>query len=74
MVRRDFILSLMFGIFCLLFFHLDHLVVSYSGWNDPVWLLHLLVDSSYVLIYGFFGWVGLRGWRIWKHSGKNRSD
>lgn len=63
---RDLLLSLAFGILCLLLFHLDHLVASYSGWDDPVWLLHLVVDSGYVLVYGGLGWITLRGWRVWR--------
>lgn len=64
--RRDIIFSLTFGVICLLFFHLDHLVVTYSGWNDPSWLLHVVVDSGYVWVYAALAWVGLRGWRVWK--------
>lgn len=63
--RRDLLLSLMIGILFLLFFHLDHLVNSYTSWADPTWLLHLLVDGGYVLVYSSIGWVALRGWRIW---------
>lgn len=66
MARRDLIMSLAIGVICLLLFHLDHLVNSYSGWDDPWWWLHLLVDGGYVLVYGALGWVMLRGWRIWK--------
>jgi hypothetical protein len=67
-MRHDLILSLGIGVFFLLFFHLDHLVVSYSGWDDPAWWLHLLVDSGYILLYGGLGFVVLRGWRIWRRS------
>lgn len=66
LVYRDLALSLLFGVICLLLFHLDHLVATYSGWDDPVWWLHLLVDGGYILIYGALGWVGLRGWRVWR--------
>ncbi len=64
--RRDLLLSLLLGVMALLLFHLDHLIVTYSGWDDPDWLLHLLVDGSYVLLYGALSWVVLRGWRLWR--------
>lgn len=66
--RRDLLWSGLIGVICLLFFHLDHLVASYSGWDDPVWWLHLLVDGGYVLLYGSLGWLVVRGWRLWKHK------
>ncbi|HYN89947.1 MAG TPA: hypothetical protein VER55_15545 [Ardenticatenaceae bacterium] len=62
----DLLLGLALGVFALFAFHLDHLVASYSGWNDPLWWLHLLVDGSYVVIYGGLAFVALRGWRIWR--------
>ncbi|MDQ4078111.1 MAG: hypothetical protein M3220_17925 [Chloroflexota bacterium] len=68
---RDLLLSLGFGIAALLFFHLDHLVVTYSGWNNTDWLLHLLVDSGYVLLYASLGWLVLRGWRVWRQNMKD---
>ncbi|HEX8682990.1 MAG TPA: hypothetical protein VF707_11795 [Ardenticatenaceae bacterium] len=71
--RRDLLLSLGIGVAFLLFFHLDHLVNTYTGWSDPDWLLHLLVDGSYVLVYGAIGWIALRGWRVWR-QGKGRKD
>lgn len=66
--RRDLLLSLALGFVCLLLFHLDHLVASYSGWDDPTWLLHLVVDGGYVLAYGAISWLVLRGWRVWRRS------
>lgn len=69
---RNLLLSLVVGIAALLLFHLDHLVASYSGWDDPLWWLHLLVDGSYVVIYGGLFFVGLRGWRIWQSRRKTR--
>jgi hypothetical protein len=66
--RRDLFLSLAIGVLFLLFFHLDHLVNTYTSWNDPDWLLHLFVDGGYVLIYGSIGWLALRGWRIWNRN------
>lgn len=68
--QKDILLSTAIGVLGLLFFHLDHLVVTYSGWDDPDWLLHLVVDGSYVLVYGFLGWVVLRGWRLWQQRNK----
>jgi hypothetical protein len=65
---KDILVSLGIGFVCLLLFHLDHLIASYSGWSDPAWWLHLLVDGSYVLIYGTLGWLVLRGWRLWRSS------
>lgn len=72
-VQRDLLLSLAAGVLCLLLFHLDHLVATYSGWGDPAWWLHLLVDGSYILLYGALSWFVLRGWRLWK-ARKRESD
>lgn len=72
--QRDLLFSLAFGIVCLLFFHLDHLVASYSGWDDPNWWLHLIVDSGYVLVYGTLGWLGRRGWRVWQRANNPHRD
>lgn len=69
---RDLLLSLAVGLVALLLFHLDHLVASYSGWDDPLWWLHLLVDSTYIIIYGGLFFVGLRGWRIWRSRRRTR--
>jgi hypothetical protein len=63
---RDLALSLVLGVVGLLLFHLDHLVATYSGWDDPLWWLHVLVDGGYILIYAALAWVGLRGWRVWR--------
>lgn len=64
--RRDLLLSLLLGVVALLLFHLDHLIVTYRGWDDPQWLLHLVVDGSYILLYGALSWFVLRGWRLWR--------
>lgn len=66
-VRHDLVASLAIGVAVLLFFHADHLVSTYTGFDDPYWLLHLVVDSSYVFIYAGLAFVGLRGWRLWRH-------
>jgi cation transport ATPase len=63
----DLLVSFSIGVLALLLFHLDHLIASYSGWDDPYWWLHLLVDSTYVVIYGGLFFVALRGWRIWRN-------
>lgn len=69
--RRDLLLSLLLGVVGLLLFHLDHLLVSYSGWDDPYWWLHLLVDGGYVVVYASLSWVVLRGWRLWRRNRKH---
>ncbi|MCB0076485.1 MAG: hypothetical protein KDD73_03610 [Anaerolineales bacterium] len=71
---KEILIAAFFGVVGLLFFHLDHLVVTYNGWNDPAWLLHLVVDGSYIVIYGFVAWVVMRGWRRWRESNGRHSD
>lgn len=70
---RDLATILVLGVIGLLLFHLDHLLVSYSGWDDPAWLLHLVVDGSYVLLYGTLGWLVLRGWHLWRRASKKEN-
>lgn len=64
--RRDLILSFAVGVAALLLFHADHLVRTYAGFDDPYWLLHLAVDSSYILVYGGLAFVALQGWHVWQ--------
>jgi hypothetical protein len=72
--RHELSLSFIVGVLALLLLHLDHLVATYSGWDDPLWWLHLLVDSSYILIYGGLFFVMLRGWRVWRRSRRPHRD
>jgi hypothetical protein len=72
--RGDLLLSVIIGIAGLLLFHLDHLLVSYSGWDDPAWLLHLFVDGSYVLVYGGMAWMVIRGWRLWRKAQRKQKN
>ena len=65
-VRRDLAMSFAIGVAVLLFFHADHLVSTYTGFDDPYWLLHLAVDGSYIFVYAGLAFVGLRGWRLWR--------
>lgn len=64
--KRDVVISFFIGIVALLLFHADHLARTYTGFGDPYWLLHLAVDSSYVVIYGGLAYIGLKGRRIWQ--------
>lgn len=66
--RRDLLISLLAGFVALLLFHLDHLVATYATTDRFDWWLHLLVDGSYIFVYGGLFWVMLRGWRRWKRS------
>lgn len=73
---RDIIISAIIGVAALLLFHADHLARTYAGFDDPYWLLHLAVDSSYILIYGGLAYIGLQGRRIWqqRRNQEQRSD
>lgn len=62
----DVVVSVLIGVGVLLFLHADHLVNTYTTWNDPVWWWHMLADGGYVLVYGAMGYVALRGWARWR--------
>lgn len=71
---RDLGLSLIIGVVALLLFHADHLARTYAGFDDPYWLLHLIVDSSYVIVYGALAFVAVQGWRIWQERRDEERD
>lgn len=72
---RDIAISVVIGTAALLLFHADHLARTYAGFDDPYWLLHLAVDSSYILIYGGLAYIALQGRRIWQQRRQEkRSD
>ncbi|GAP64021.1 hypothetical protein ARMA_2444 [Ardenticatena maritima] len=64
----DLAVSLLIGLGVLLFLHADHLVNTYTAWDDPTWWWHLLTDGGYVLVYGGMAYVALRGWARWRRQ------
>lgn len=73
-IYRDLAISIAVGVAALLLFHLDHLVRTYAGFDDPYWWLHLIVDSSYIVLCGGLAFVGVQGWRILQARRRSRQD